>query len=144
PLRRRDEVNSYRSERMTPIETYMYGLKKRAHLHHCLVHGTFTVDLTRLTSLRKTYARRVRPVTLLPFFIKAVALSVRRTPGVNRVLFRRVPFGRRIVTFDDVDVNVPITRPVDGEMMTFIGTIRGADRLSVGAIQDALERMQRG
>jgi acyl carrier protein len=129
---------------MTSIETYMYGLKARAHLHHCLVHGTFSVEMTRLQSLRKIYSDRVRPVTLLPFFIKAVALSVRRTPEVNRILFRRFPFGRRIVRFTDVDVNVPITREIDGAMTTFIGTIRSADQLTVGAIQDALEHMQRG
>lgn len=137
-------MKSYRSERMTSIETYMYGLKARAHLHHCLVHGTFPVDMTRLGSLRRMYSKQIRPVTLLPFFIKAVALSVRRTPEVNRILFRRFPFGRRIVRFDDVDVNVPITRMIDGEMMTFIGTIRHADTLSVAGIQDALEEMQRG
>jgi len=137
-------VKPYRSERMTSIETYMYGLKARAHRHHCLAYGTFPVDLTRLTRLRRVYSRQIRPVTLLPFFIKAVALAVRRTPDVNRILFRRFPFGRCIVRFDDVDVNVPITRVVDGETTTFIGTIRGADCLSVAAIQDTLAHLQRG
>ena len=137
-------MSSYRSERLTSIETYMFGLKARAHLHHCLVHGTFSVELTRLAVLRKTYCRSVRPATLLPFIIKAVALAVRRTPQVNRILFRHVPWGRRIVRFDDVDVNVPITRRIGDEMVTFIGTIRRADTLSVAAIQDALEHLQRG
>jgi pyruvate/2-oxoglutarate dehydrogenase complex dihydrolipoamide acyltransferase (E2) component len=83
-------------------------------------------------------------VTLMPFFIKAVALAVKATPEVNRILFRRFPLGKRIVRFDVVDVNVPVTREVDGEMVTFIGTIRGADKLTVGQIQDELEKLQRG
>src|SRR5262249_8325205 len=144
PPRGSARLKPYRSERMTSIETYMYGLKARAHRHHCLAYGTFPVDLTRLTRLRRVYSRQIRPVTLLPFFIKAVALAVRRTPDVNRILFRRFPFGRCIVRFDDVDVNVPITRVVDGETTTFIGTIRGADCLSVAAIQDTLAHLQRG
>lgn len=133
----------FRSDSMTSIETYMYGLKKRAHEHHCLVHGTFSVDLTRLTTVRERYSQQVRPVTLVPFWVKATALAVRASPGVNQILFKRFPFGRRIVRFRDVDVNLPVTREVDGELVTFIGTIRGADTLSVGQIQDEIETLQR-
>lgn len=135
---------AFRSDPMTSMETYLYGLKRRAHLHHCLVHGTFTVDLTEVTALRKRFSKAVRPVTLLPFFVKAVALAVRATPGVNRILFRRFPFGRRIVRFRSVDVNLPITRRIDGEWTTFIGTLRDVDNLSVAAIQDQIEALQRG
>ncbi len=134
----------FSSAPMTSIETYMYGLKKRAHEHHCLVHGTFPVEMEKLAALRKVYSKQVRPVTLLPFFIKAIALSVKENPGVNRILFRRFPWGRRIVSFNVVDVNVPITRKIGDEMVQFIGTIRGADALTVGQIQDAIEAMQRG
>lgn len=135
---------AFRSDRMTSMETYLYGLKRRAHLHHCLVHGTFSVDLTELTALRKRFSKAIRPVTLLPFFVKAVALAVRATPGVNAILFRRFPFGRRIVRFRSVDVNLPITRRIDGQWTTFIGTLRDVDTLSVAAIQDQIEQLQRG
>ena len=138
------QTQPFQLDKMTSIETYMYGLKKRAQEHHCIVHGTFPVDLTAIAALRKRYSRAVRPVTLLPFFIKAVALSVRSTPNANRILFRRFPFGRRIARFSAIDVNVPITRMVDGELMTFIGTLRNVDGMTIGQIQDALEQMQRG
>lgn len=137
-------MKPFQSERLTSIETYMYGLKARAHLHHCLGNGVFPVELTRLATMRKRYSREVQPVTLTPFFIKAVALSVRAVPAVNRILFRRFPFGKRMVRFHVVDVNVPITRTVDGERLTFIGTIRGADELEISEIQDQLAQMQRG
>jgi pyruvate/2-oxoglutarate dehydrogenase complex dihydrolipoamide acyltransferase (E2) component len=136
-------VKPFRSEPLTAIETYMYGLKARAHLHHCLGNGLFPVELTKLSAMRKRYSKQVQPVTLMPFFIKAVALSVRAVPGVNRILFRRFPFGRRIVRFEVVDVNVPITRNIGGQRVTFIGTIRGADKLKIAAIQDDLVHMQR-
>jgi pyruvate/2-oxoglutarate dehydrogenase complex dihydrolipoamide acyltransferase (E2) component len=122
----------------------MYGLKARAHLHHCLGNGMFPVELTKLQIMRKRYSKQVKPVTLMPFFIKAVALSVRAIPDVNRILFRRFPFGRRIVRFEVVDVNIPITRNISGERVTFIGTIRGADELTIAEIQHELAHMQRG
>lgn len=137
-------MKPFRSEPLTAVETYMYGLKARAHLHHCLGNGMFPVELTKLGAIRRRYSKQVQPVTLIPFFIKAVALSVRAVPDVNRILFRRIPFGRRIVRFEVIDVNIPITRKVAGERVTFIGTIRGADTLSIAEIQDQLAHMQRG
>lgn len=136
-------MKQFRSESLTPFEAYVYGLKARAHLHHCLGNGVFPVELTKLTAIRKRYSKQVQPVTLMPFFIKAVALSVRAIPSANSILFRRFPFGRRIVRFDMVDVSVPIARSVDGEPLVFIGVIRGADKLTIAEIQSELERMQR-
>jgi pyruvate/2-oxoglutarate dehydrogenase complex dihydrolipoamide acyltransferase (E2) component len=135
---------AFKSERMTSIETYMYGLKKRAHEHHNLVFGTFPVDLTELTRLRKRYSKEVRAVTLLPLFVKAIALSVKQNPDANRILFKRFPFGLRIVRFSRVDVNLPITRKLGGEWITFIGTLRDVDNMTVAQIQDELAKLQKG
>lgn len=132
------------SERMTSIETYMYGLKKRAQEHHNLVFGTFPVDVTKLMGLRKQYSKAIRPVTLLPFFVKAIALAVKENPDANRILFRRFPFGLRIVRFSRVDVNLPITRKVGSEIVTFIGTLRDVDKMTVAQIQDELAKLQKG
>lgn len=137
-------MKPYHSEPLTAIETYMFGLKSRAHRFHCLGNGTFPVDLTKLAVMRRRYSKNVRPVTLMPFFIKAVALSIRAVPAANRILFRRFPFGRRIVRFETVDVNIPITRTLDDERVTFIGTIRDADERKIGEIQDEMVKMQRG
>ena len=136
-------MKPYNSKPLTAIETYMYGLKSRAHLHHCHGHGVFPVDLTELIAMRKRYSSEIRPVTLTPFFIKAVALSVRANPAANRILFQRFPFRRRIVRFDVVDVNIPVTRTISGEQLTFIGIIRSADKLTIAEIQDELLRLHR-
>ena len=88
-------MKPFTSDPLTSIETYMYGLKWRAHNLHCLGNAMFPVDLTELTALRKQYSKQVRPVTMTPLFIKAVALSIRANPSANRVLFQRFPFGRR-------------------------------------------------
>jgi acyl carrier protein len=82
-------------------------------------------------------------VTLTPFFVKAVALAIRANPSANSILFQRFPFRRRIARFDVVDVSVPIVRTVHGEQLIFVGTIRGADNLSIAEIQNELTHLQR-
>lgn len=136
-------MKPFSSQPLTSLETYMYGLKSRAHLHHCHGHAMFPVDLTELASMRKRYCRQIRPVTLIPFFVKAVALAVRANSAASRILFQRLPFRRRMVQFDVVDVNIPITRTVHGEQVTFIGTVRNADKLTIAGIQDELLQIQR-
>jgi len=136
-------MKPFTSKPLDSIETYMHGLKWRAQNYHCLGNGTFPVELTTLMSMRKRYSKEVRPVTLTPFYVKAVALAIRENPGANRILFQRFPFRRRIVNFDVVDVNVPVARTVNGEPLIFIGVVRGADKLTIAEIQHELLHMQR-
>ncbi len=136
-------MKPFNAKPLTAVETYMYGLKSRAQRNHCLGNGAFPVELTALNTVRKEYSKAVRPVTLTPFFVKAVALAVRDNPGANRILFQRFPFRRKIVNYEVIDVNVPIVRVVDHEPVIFIGVVRGADKLTIAEIQDELTRMQR-
>jgi pyruvate/2-oxoglutarate dehydrogenase complex dihydrolipoamide acyltransferase (E2) component len=131
------------SEAVRGERAYVYGLKARAQRHHCLGYGTFAVDLEALESLRKEYSRRVRPITYLPIYVKATALAVQRNPEANAVLFRKL-FGYRIVRFEQVDVNLPITRQVGDRHITFIGTVRNAAAKSLACIQDEIRDYQRG
>src|SRR5262249_6489080 len=45
------------------------------------------------------------------------------------------PFGYQIVAFENVDVNLPITREIEGRPLTFIATIRDAASKSLAQIQ---------
>jgi pyruvate/2-oxoglutarate dehydrogenase complex dihydrolipoamide acyltransferase (E2) component len=123
-------------------QAYIYGLKARAQKHHCLGYGTFAVELENVETLRKEYSRRVRPITYLPIYVKATALAVQHNPEANAILFRKW-FGLRIVQFEQVDVNLPITRQVGGRWITFIATIRNAAGKSLADIQDELTAYQR-
>lgn len=121
---------------------YLYAFKDRARKHHCPAHGTFSVELTELEALRKEYSRRVRPVTYVPLYLKAVGLAVARNPEANAILFKN-PFGLRVVRFEQVDVNLPIVRSVQGTPTTFIGTVRNAPNKSIADIQAELTAYQR-
>src|SRR5688572_13003678 len=92
---------------------YAYAFKARARDHHCLGYGTFDADLSRLQPLRKEYSRRVAPITNLALYVKAVALAVAQNPDANAILFRKL-FGYRVVRFEKIGVNLPITRDVAG------------------------------
>lgn len=136
-------MKPFRSNSLDAMGTYMYGLKSRAQRHHCLGNGMFPVEMTRLMTMRKHYSKSIRPVTLTAILVKAVALTVRKHAAARRILFQRFPLRRRIVEFDVVDVNVPISRDVDGKPVLFIGVVRGADGLAIADIQDELTRLQR-
>jgi pyruvate/2-oxoglutarate dehydrogenase complex dihydrolipoamide acyltransferase (E2) component len=131
-----------RSETVRGERAYVYGLKARAQRHHCMGYGTFSVEMDTLESLRKEYSRRVRPITYLPLYVKATALAVQRNPQANAILFRKL-FGLRIVQFEQVDVNLPITRKVGERWITFIGTVRNAAGKSLAQIQQELSDYQR-
>ncbi|MBI3468563.1 MAG: 2-oxo acid dehydrogenase subunit E2 [Planctomycetes bacterium] len=121
---------------------YLYGLKDRARRHHCLGYGMFSVDMSRLEEARKRYSRCVRPITYKPIFVKATALAIERTPEANAILFKQW-LGYRIVRFERVDVNLPVTRDLHGRTVTFIATIRDAAAKPLSQIQDELTAHQR-
>ena len=123
-------------------QAYIYCLKARAQRHHCLGYGTFSVDLDSLEHHRKEYCRRIKPITHVPLYIKATALALQRNPEANAILFKKL-FGLRIVRFETVDVNLPITRMIEDRMVTFIGTVRNAGAKTLAAIQDEVTAYQR-
>jgi len=131
-----------RNQTVRGEQAYVYCLKARAQRHHCLGYGTFSVDLTCLERHRKQYSRRVTPITYVPLYLKATALAIQRNPEANAILFKK-PFGLRIVQFEQVDVNLPITRMLGDRPITFIGTVRNAAGKSLAEIQDELLQYQR-
>lgn len=120
------------------LGAYLYGLKRRAQLHHCVGYGIFRADVEKMTKLRREYSRLVRPITTTPIFVKATALAVTQVPQANSILFKHW-IGHRIVRFKNVDVNVPITRVVNGERLTFLVVVRNANEKSLSTIQEQLE-----
>lgn len=138
PIQRDDTVRG--------MSAYVYAFKKRAHEHHCLGWGTFVVEIEKLGELRKKYSRARSPITTSAIYVKALAMALKKTPEANAILFKKWLglFGRRrIVRFENVDVNLPITREVDGKVITFIGTIRDAAHKTLAAIQAELNHLQR-
>ena len=130
--------------RRSPVrgeQAFVYGFKARAQRHHCLGYGTFTVDVSGLGELRKAYSRAIRPITYLPIHVKATAIALARNPEANAILFKKW-LGYEIVAFECVDVNLPITREINGRPLTFIATIRDAASKSLSQIQAEISEHQ--
>jgi pyruvate/2-oxoglutarate dehydrogenase complex dihydrolipoamide acyltransferase (E2) component len=121
---------------------YVHGLKRRAQRHHCVGYGVFRANVEQMVRLRREYSRRVRPITTLPILVKATALAVAQVPEANSILFKRW-FGHRVVRFKDVDVNVPVTRLIDGGQVTFLVIVRKANQKTLAEIQEQLEFAQK-
>ena len=138
-----DTANLIRSnQKVFGEQAAVYCLKARAQRHHCLGYGTFCVDHDALERHRKRYSRTVRPITYVPLYVKATALAIQRNPEANAMLFKKF-FGLRTVQFENVDVNLPITRIIGDRMVTFIGTVRNAAAKSLAEIQEEIVNYQR-
>lgn len=124
------------------VEAYIWAFKRRARNHHCIGYGTFHVDAEHVSGLRKRYSREVKSITMLAILVKAAAIAVERNPEANSILFKRI-IGYRIVRFDRADVNVPVTRAIDGKPLTFLVTIRGPAHKRLAAIQDEITNAMR-
>jgi hypothetical protein len=131
-----------KARRLVGVEAYIWAFKQRAQVHHCIGYGTFRVEVDRMSELRKRYAREVTPITLLPIIVKATALAIERNPEANAILFKNM-IGYRIVSFDRADVNVPVTRTLDGRPFTFLVTVRGAAYKQLDVIQEEISNAQR-
>ena len=110
-----DDLNRIcESRSVQGLDAYMYAFKARAQRHHCLGYGTASLDVEALLRLHKQYCHSIRPITFTTLYVKATALALARNPEANAVLFRK-PLGYRVVRFEQVDVNLPITRKLAGE-----------------------------
>jgi pyruvate/2-oxoglutarate dehydrogenase complex dihydrolipoamide acyltransferase (E2) component len=134
---------SYHIQPLNNLETYVYGLKSRAHRHHCLGYGFFDVDMAVLRAERKKYSKHVMPVTWTPFLLKAIALTLAKHPEANRILFKRWWGGVTTAVYHDIDVNIPITRKWKNRPLTFLGVVRQANTMSIADIQKQIRHMQR-
>ncbi len=137
-----DENRIVDTQRISGENGYVYAFKNRARRHHCLGYGTFKIDLRNLEQARKAYSRQVRPITYKPILVKATAIAIEQTPEANSILFRS-GLGMRVVRFDSVDVNLPITRELDGRTITYVATIRRAAEKSLAEIQTELTHFQK-
>jgi pyruvate/2-oxoglutarate dehydrogenase complex dihydrolipoamide acyltransferase (E2) component len=137
-----DQNTIRRSEKLSGEQAAVYCFKARAKWHHCLGYGTFSIDRDAMQRHRKEYSRNIRPITYIPLYVKAIALAIQRNPEANAMLFKNL-FGLRIVQFEKIDVNLPITRMIGDRAVTFIGTVRNAAAKSLAQIQDELIKYQR-
>jgi pyruvate/2-oxoglutarate dehydrogenase complex dihydrolipoamide acyltransferase (E2) component len=102
----------------------------RGHPMVAVLELDVTTALERIAGLRQDGAR----VTLFAFMVRAIAVAISEHPHLNLVRH-----GRRLVQFEDVDVNVPVEVPTpDGPFPRQV-IIRRAQARSVEEILAEIE-----
>lgn len=90
-----------------------------------------------VTAVTKLYADRGQRPPYTAIIIKAVALTAKTHPTINRMVFDTF-YGTRVVDFEDVHVNVPVMAKRGDKRYLIATTIQHADSKSVAAIRDEI------
>ncbi|WP_255197393.1 2-oxo acid dehydrogenase subunit E2 [Halorarius litoreus] len=103
------------------------------------VHGLVEVDVTearrRIQAIEDETGEQL---SFTAFLVAALGAAVDEHPHVQAYRDCR----GRVHQFDDVDVNVLVERPVDGERVGVPHVVRAANRRSVRSIHDEIRRVQ--
>ena len=104
-----------------------------------VIHGLIEVDVTRPRALLAAYAReRGESLSFTAYVVWCVARMVNEQRAVHAYRLGR----RRVIVFNDVDVNVLMERQVADHMRVVSHVIRAAQRRSVLAIHHEIRRAQ--
>lgn len=111
-----------------------FGDNKVAMLHE--------VDMTECLELRKSIAAATgRRPSFTAFVARAVALTIKSHPYANRTTVE-LPFFRRIVQLQDINISVAVERDVPGlEQVVYAGTLARADEYSLSELTVELQRL---
>ena len=96
---------------------YQLRLVKKNTFH---LPTELNVDIRRIEA---AYSDRGEKVPYSAVLVKAVALLARRCPGVNRMVFSTF-YGKRMVEFESVDVNVPLLMDAGSGRFVFGAELR--------------------
>jgi pyruvate/2-oxoglutarate dehydrogenase complex dihydrolipoamide acyltransferase (E2) component len=115
-------------------------LLRAAHGKH-MIHAFTEADVTTARRfIRDHKARTGERLSFTAFLVACLATATAENRGMNA--YRR---GRkRLVLFDDVDVNTMVEREVDGHRMGTPNVIRAADKKTFRQIHDQIRAAQAG
>ncbi len=115
-------------------------LLRVSHDKH-MIHGFFEVDVTRARQfIREHKARTGERLSFTAFIATCLATAVAENKSLNAYRLGR----KRLVLFQDVDVNTMVEREVKGQRMGTPNIIRAADKKTFRQIHDEIRAAQAG
>lgn len=99
-------------------------------------HLPFSLEAD-VSAAARAFGARGEKVPYTALLIKALAVAAERCPEINRMVFS-TPFGKRVVDFDRIRVNVPVLVEKDGKPYLAAITIDEPHRLPLHEIRDRL------
>ena len=135
-----DRVDTYSVRPFPRIRQAYIDVLEQGRRRH-LIHGLVEADVTAARRVMRARASERRPLSFTGFVVACVATAVAEQPMLHAYRSGR----RRLVLFDDVDVNTEVeeTRP-DGTRIVASRIIRGANRKTVDEISAEIRDAQGG
>ena len=131
---RGDTVEPFPVERRGTVD-YMRVAGRRS-----VVHGLVEVDVTEARRrIDDREARTGERLSFTAFLVHCLAGAIEEHPHVNAYRDWR----GRVVSFDDVDVNVLIEKPIDGRRIGVPHVVRAANTRSLQSVHDEIRGAQR-
>jgi len=117
-------VDTYSVREFPRIRQSYIDVREQGRRRH-LIHGLVEADVTAVRRALRARAAGGRPLSFTGLVVACVAMAVAEQPLLHAYRSGR----RRLVLFDDVDVNTEVeeTRP-DGTRIVASRIIRGANR----------------
>ena len=132
-----ESTSTYHVVPLSPARRLSVDLLQVAHGKH-VVHGLVEVDVTRPRRLIHDHAAKTgESISFTGFVIAAIARAVTENPSVNAV--RK---GRRLIVYENVDVNTMIERNIRGELVVAPYIVRSAHQKTVRQIHDEIRGAQ--
>ncbi|MEO8392100.1 MAG: 2-oxo acid dehydrogenase subunit E2 [Chloroflexota bacterium] len=103
------------------------------------IHGLYEVDVTEARRCIHAYKTRTGDdFSFTAFLIGCITLAVDENKAVHALRW-----GKRLVVFDDVDVNIQVEHDVDGEKVVSTYVLRAANRKTMPQIHEEIRAAQR-
>ncbi len=132
----------YADARVIPYPKYwrFAAAANRSVRHKPMIHGLIEVDVTAPRAIVRDYkAKTGETLSFTAFLVACLAKAVDEHKGVQAMRLG----GRRLVLFDDVDINTRIEREVGGHKYVIPSIIRAANRKSFRQAHDEIRAAQR-
>lgn len=135
-----DSVDTFSVVEFPKIRQAYVDILEQGRRKH-LIHGMVEADVTDARRALRRRADAGQPLSLTAFVVSCVAQAVDEQPMLHAYRLGR----RRLVLFDDVDVNLQVeeARP-DAESIVRSRIVRGANRKTVDEISAEIRGAQRG
>jgi pyruvate/2-oxoglutarate dehydrogenase complex dihydrolipoamide acyltransferase (E2) component len=135
-----DSVDTYAVREFPRIRQAYIDVLEQGRRRH-LIHGLVEADVTTARRVLRARAAEGRPLSFTAFVVACVAAAVAEQPMLHAYRSGR----RRLVLFDDVDVNTEVEETrADGTRIVASRIIRGANRKTVEEISAEIRDTQAG
>ena len=127
------------STRTPTLDEWFLAYQLRS-LNRDFFFNPVTVDID-ISAVAERWRAQGKKLSYPALLVKALALTARRVPAINRA-YLSTPLGDRVIDFEHISVNLPIALQENGQTYLSAMVVKNADQLSVAAIAEQIGKAQ--